>query len=181
MKENFTYINEHGILGSNFYWKKGNEIGLSKEEIENVGLTGERIQIHKDLIEPLLNADKELQTYGYRLYVTEGYRSKELYELVNRKMIEIMGEKEKERILNIKDMPHASGRSVDVALWKDGEVKRLHDKSDGINGYFVGFYKEKNDEYQKLQEMLIEIMQSNGFKLGTKGEYFHFNYQDSKS
>src|SRR3989344_7350710 len=161
-KENFVYLDEHGILGSNFYWQKGNEIGLSKEELEKVGLTGDRIQIHEDMVEPLLFADKKLQEHGYRLYITEGYRSKELYELVNQKMIEIIGEKEKNRILNIKDMPHASGKSVDVALWKDREVMRLHDKTDGINGYFVGFYKGKNDEYQRLQELLIGMMQNTG-------------------
>jgi D-alanyl-D-alanine dipeptidase len=95
---------------------------------------------------------------------------------VNQKMVERIGEEEKNRILNIKDMPHASGCSIDVALWKNGEVLKLHDKADGINGYFLNFYKGKNDYYQELQELLVKIMQDNGFRLGTKGEYFHFNY-----
>lgn len=174
--KDFVYIDEYGILGSNFYWQKGNEIGLQKEELERVGLTDERIKIHKDLVEPLLSADKQLQEHGYRIYITEGYRSKELYELLNQKMIERIGEEGKNKILNTKDMPHSTGHSVDVVLWKDNQILKLHDKADGINGYFINFYKDKKPEYQKLQEMLINIMQNNGFRLGTKGEYFHFNY-----
>jgi D-alanyl-D-alanine dipeptidase len=174
--KNFVFIDEYGILGSNFYWQKGNEIGLLKEELKRVGLTDERIKIHKDLIKPLLTADKELQKHGYQIYVTEGYRSKELYELLSQKMVERIGEKGKNKILNTKDMPHSTGRSIDVALWKDNQVFRLHDKADGINGYFINFYKEKKPKYQKLQDLLTGIMQDSGFRLGTKGEYFHFNY-----
>ncbi len=175
--ENFVYIDEYGLLGSNFYWHKGIEIGLSKEMLKRVGLENERVLVHKDLMTPLQNADKKLQEKGYRIFITEGYRSKELYGLIDEKITEKIGEKEKNRILNMKDMPHSIGKSVDVALWRDGKKLILHDKKDGISGYFIDFYKETNKSYQELQEMLIKIMQDNGFRLGTKREYFHFNYE----
>lgn len=178
-KENLVYINEYKLLGGNFYWYKGIEIGLSKEELNEVGLKDDRVLVHKDIIESLKNADQILKSKGYGLYITEGYRSKELYELINKKIKEKIGEQETSRILNMIDMPHATGKSVDVALWHDGKKMILHDKEDGINGYFIDFYKQgekENKQYQELQELLIHIMQDNGFRLGTKREYFHFNY-----
>lgn len=176
-KDNFVYIDENNLLGSNFYWRKGIEIGISKEDLARVGLQDERALVHKDIIEALKNADKVLQSKGYNLYVTEGYRSEELYKLLNEKMVEKLGEQEKNRILNMQDMPHSSGKSIDIALWRDNKKILLHDKKDGIDGYFVNFYKQTNKTYQELQEMLINIMQDNGFRLGTKREYFHFNYE----
>lgn len=74
------------------------------------------------------------------------------------------------------DMPHSTGKSVDVALWQNNEKILLHDKKDRIKGYFINFYKETNSNYQKLQDFLINTMQDNEFRLGTKKEYFHFNY-----
>lgn len=174
---NLAYIDEYGILGKNSYWQMGNKIGLTREELEKVDLTDERIRIHPDLIEPILAADKELQKHGYRLYLTEGYRSKELYKLVGEKMVKDLGEKGRDKILNLKDTPHATGRSVDAVLWKNGEVLKLRDKEDGFDAYFIDFYKDKNNEFQKLQNLLIKTMQNQGFKLGTKREYFHFNYE----
>ncbi len=178
-KENLVYIDEYNLLGSNFYWNKGIEIGLSKEELNKVGLENDRVLVNKDIIEALKNADQVLKNKGYGLYITEGYRSKELYELINKKIKEKIGEQETKRILNMIDMPHATGKSIDVALWHDGKKMILHDKEDGINGYFVDFYKQgikENKQYQELQKLLINTMQDNGFRLGVKREYFHFNY-----
>jgi D-alanyl-D-alanine dipeptidase len=176
--KNFVYIDEYDLLGGNFYWHKANEVGIPKEKLSAMGLKNERVLVHKDIIPPLKEADKILQKKGYRIFITEGYRSKELYQFINRKIAEKIGEQERDRILNMKDMPHSTGKSVDVALLRNGKKLILHDKKDGIDGYFVDFYKEgknKNEQYQKLQEVLLEIMQNNGFRLGIKREYFHFN------
>lgn len=178
-KQNFVYIDKYNLLGSNFYWHKGIEIGLSREKLASVDLQNGRVLVHRDIIKALKNVDRTLQNKGYRLYITEGYRSKKLYKLINEKIKEKIGEQEKNRILNMIDMPHSTGRSVDVALWRDGKKIILHDKKDGINGYFIDFYKQgskENKKYQKLQEFLINTMQNNGFRLGVKREYFHFNY-----
>ena len=80
-------------------------------------------------------------------------------------------------------MPHAKGTSVDVALWslKDNTEVYLRDGKDGIDALFVDFYKDRTDEvskkYQHLQEWLIDVMQGQGFRLGSKREYFHFDYR----
>ena len=146
IKENFVYIDDYGLLGSNFYWRKGIEIGISKEDLAKVGLYDERVLVHKDIVPSLKSADKELQSKDCRLYVTEGYRSQELYSLVEKKMKEKIGEIDTGRMLNITDMPHATGKSVDVALWKNDKKIILHDKKDGVDGYFVDFYKQSNKQ-----------------------------------
>ena len=168
----FTYIDKHNLLGSNFYWHKGIELGFSKEDLKRVELFNDRVLIHKDLIKPLLKANKTLKEKGYSIYITEGYRSKELYKEVSKKI----GKNNTNKILNMNDMPHVTGKSVDIVLWKDNKKLILHDREDGFDGYFFGFYKDKNEKYHKLQEMLINTMQENGFELGKKKEYFHFNY-----
>lgn len=153
-KENLVYIDEHNLLGSNFYWHKGIEIGLSKEELNKVGLQDDRVLVHRYIIEALKNADQILKSKGYGLYITEGYRSKELYDLINKKIKEKIGEQETSRILNMVDMPHTTGKSIDIALWRNGKKLILHNKEDGINGYFVDFYKQgekENKQYQELQ------------------------------
>lgn len=172
----FVYLDEHGILGSNFYFKKGLDMGMTKQELESIGLRDDRVMVHKDLIEPLKKAQRLFAELGYDLYIKEGYRSKELYELVNQKMIQKLGEEAKNKILNMVDMPHSTGRSVDVALFKNGEHIKLHDIADGVESYFIDFYKGKNDFFQDTQQKIITIMTGCGFELGKKGEYFHYNY-----
>jgi D-alanyl-D-alanine dipeptidase len=178
-----VYLDEYGLLGSNFYWHHRDKIkGATEEELAAVGLKDERVQVHKDLIEPLKNVDREFQKRGFRLYIKEGYRPKELYGLVYSKRVELFGREATDRLLNIRDMPHATGKSVDVTLWNEMEDKEIfmRDKNDGDNALFINFYRDRSDEqsqkYQELQDYVLDIMKKNGFGLGTKNEYFHFNY-----
>ncbi len=178
-----VFIDTYGLLGSNFYWRTYAAKGLSKQDILAAGLTDDRVRVHRELIKPLLAVDTLLHQHGYRVYIKEGYRSKMLYEVVYRRRVEKFGREETARLLNMKDMPHAEGLSIDVALWdveKNQEVY-LRRGEDGVDALFVDFYKEKGDaeskRYQKLQEWVIAIMQNHGFRLGTKREYFHFDYR----
>jgi len=80
-------------------------------------------------------------------------------------------------------MPHASGKSIDVSLWDEREGKQVDMRNweDGTDALFINFYKNKTDEqskkYQELQDFVLEVMMNHGFKLGTKNEYFHFDYK----
>ncbi len=180
---NLVYIDDYGLRGTNFYWYKYEAKGLTKQDILGAGLTSDRVQVHKDIIEPLLQINEMFKTCGYELYIKEGYRSSELYDIVYKRRVERFGKDDTDRQLNMKDKPHALGLSVDVALWdalNNCEVyMRRHE--DGIDALFVDFYKDKPDEesqrYQELQEWVIGIMQDNGFRLGTKREYFHFDFR----
>lgn len=183
MEKDLVYIDEYGLPGSNFYWHKYEAKGLTKEDILSVGLTSDRVQVHKDIIQPLRAADEEFQKRGYKLYAKEGYRSKALYEMIYNRRVAKFGKEETDRILNMEGMPHAEGKSVDIAVWDETENKEVYLRrgEDGADALFVDFYKDKDDEqskkYQELQEWLIEVMQSQGFRLGTKQEYFHFDYR----
>ena len=185
---NFVYIDEYGLLGSNFYWHKYEAKGLTKEDILSVGLTSDRVQVHKDIIDILVEIDQIFQDkFGYRMYIKEGYRSKELYEIVYKRRCEKFGKEETDKLLNMKDMPHSLGLSVDVALWDPKEDKEVYMRrgEDGADALFVDFYKDRTDEegkrYQELQEFVINTMQDKGFRLGKLREYFHFDYRPDKS
>lgn len=178
-----VYIDEHGLIGSNFYWHKYANHGLSKEDILAAGLRDDRVQVSKEIIEQLAAIDKELQQNGQRLYIKEGYRSRAIYEIVYTRRVEKYGKEETDKLLNMNDMPHAQGTSVDVALWDQKLNKEIYLRrgEDGLLALFIGFYRGKEDEeskqYQRLQDELAARMMRHGFRIGTKREYFHFDYR----
>jgi hypothetical protein len=105
-----------------------------------------------------------------------------LYEIVYKRRVETKGQEETDRLMNMNDMPHATGKSVDVALWsiEKNDLIPLRRNEDGTDALFADFYKDRTDEegkhYQELQNFVISTMLNHGFALGTKNEYFHFNY-----
>lgn len=151
------------MRGTNIYWYKYEAKGLIKQDILDAGLTSDRVQVHKDIIEPLLRINEAFKARGYELYIKEGYRSSALYDTVYKRRVEKFGKEDTDRQLNMKDKPHALGLSVDVALWnqtRNSEVYMRHHE-DGTDALFVDFYKDKPDKdsqrYQELQGWVIEI------------------------
>ena len=185
MNENdLVYIDDYGLRGANFYWHKYDVKGMTKEDILSVGLTSDRVQVHRDIIDALVVIDQEIfDLLGYRIYIKEGYRSSALYDLIYEKRVEKFGKEETDKLLNMQDKPHANGTTVDLALWdaeQDTEIYMRYG-DDGLDALFIDFYKDRKDEegkrYQYLQETLIGIMMKYGFCLGAKREYFHFDYR----
>jgi len=180
----FVYIDDYGLLGYNFYWKKRDSIpGATETDLKKLGLKDNRVQVHKDIIDVLVKIDKEMQKHGFRIYIKEGLRTKELYEFVYKKRVELFGKEITDKLLNMKDMPHATGKSVDIELWDQSKKEEvfMRNRNDGTDAYFVNYYRDKggeqNKKLQELQDLLISTMQNNGFRLGTKREYFHFDYK----
>ncbi len=181
--DDFVYIDDYGLKGINFYWQNYEAKGLSKEDVLAAGVTSARVQVHKDIIQPLLEVNNIFQDRGYELFIKEGYRSKALYEIMYQRRCEKFGKEETDRLINMKDMPHANGKTVDIALWDPKTNTEVYQRrgEDGIDGCFINFYKDKSgvDEKrcQELQDFTIKTMQSQGFRLGKKKEYFHFDYK----
>ncbi len=178
-----VYIDDYGLLGSNFYWHKYATHGLTKEDIMQAGLKDDRVRVSKQIIDKLAAIDQKLQEKGWRLYIKEGYRSEEIYKIVYQRRVEKYGKEVTDSILNMNTMPHALGLSVDVAIWDTKENKEIHMRrsEDGVPALFIDFYKNKKDEgsqqCQELQDYLGKLMMLNGFRIGTKREYFHFDYR----
>lgn len=182
--KDLVYIDDYGLLGSNFYWHKYATHGLSKEDILDADLTNDRVQVSAQIIDKLVAIDKELQGQkGWRLYIKEGYRSEALYKIVYERRVAKYGKEVTDSILNMNSMPHALGLSVDVALWDPQENKEIYMRrsADGVGALFIGFYRDKLDEEskwcQELQDFIAELMMRHGFRVGTKQEYFHFDYR----
>src|SRR4030042_337582 len=180
--EDLIYFDEHGLLGGSYYFLNRDKWNITEGELAKIGITNDRVQVHKDIIPFLKAADKKFQERGLRIYIKEGYRSPALYKLVFDKRVDRFGERDTNRLLDIKDKPHATGRAVDVGLWDTAKREEGLTRSnrDELESLLIGFYKDKNasesKRYQELQEYIISTMLSCGFHLGKLGEYFHFNY-----
>jgi D-alanyl-D-alanine dipeptidase len=176
-------ISAHGLLGKSFYWYRYADYGFTLEDLMAAGVKDDLVYVAKEIIPALLRVDMGLQQKGWRLYLKEGYRSPEVYKLVYESRIKKYGQEMTDKLLNIKDMPHAKGTAVDVAIWNPSEDKEIYlrKSGDGPESLIVDFYKDAADpegqKCQELQEYLRSLMVDAGFKLGTRNEYFHFEFK----
>jgi D-alanyl-D-alanine dipeptidase len=183
MEGNLVSIKNYDLLGSNFYWNKYAVHGLTKEDILEAGIVDDQVYVSEEIIPALLAVDKELQKNGWRLYVKEGYRSPAVYEIVYKRRVAKYGKEATDRLINMNDMPHASGKTVDVAIWDAVQNIEVWQRGaeEGIENLFINFYRNsetlEGKRFQELQDYLIGLMQENGFRLGSKGEYFHFDFK----
>jgi D-alanyl-D-alanine dipeptidase len=173
---------DFGIRGMNYYWVRRANFNVSEEELRSVGVTGNIVQVDVKLISKLKAANRLFRKHGYEIIVKDGYRIPELYKLIQKKRYENDGKEITDRTLNAISMPHATGLVVDINLVSldTGKEVKLWDKADWPEGSFIGFYQYKKDaqsrRYQKLQDLLIKTMLKLGFKLGSKKEFWHFEY-----
>jgi len=177
-----VFVEDYDLLGENYYWRTKDRWGITEQELIAAGQPDQRVRVHPEIIPPLQKVERVLEPHGYRLYISEGYRSVQLYQLIYQKRVERYGQEQADRLINMESMPHATGKTVDALLWniQSKQQERLHDPKDGIDSLFINFYQSNTDEqsqnYQRLQELLISTMLNNGFQLGPRQEYFHFNY-----
>jgi D-alanyl-D-alanine dipeptidase len=182
-QENLVFIDQYGLLGSNFYWVHRERLRLDDDDLISAGIANERVRVSLDIIPALQQADKKLQSHNYRLYIKEGYRPPGVYKLAYASRSKQFGREQTDRVMNMDEMPHANGDTVDVELWdpKINSEVPSRNKNDSVEALFVGFYKNKTDptsqQYQTTQELIITTMLSVGFQLGKKNEYFHYFYR----
>ena len=117
---------------------------------------------------------------GLTIHVKDAYRSRALYELVRQKRYVQFGKEATDRTLSFDRMPHQTGRTVDIALVDllTKEEVPMRNRDDGIDAYFLDYYRNNIDSesksYQHYQDLLQEVMEDQGFQLGIKKEYWHF-------
>lgn len=186
MASGLVPISDYALRGENYYWRKAKEFGISDKDLSAAGISDNRVWVHADIIGSLIRVNTEIAHHGdwsLRLHILDGYRSLAAYQLAERAMNEKFGKMGTRRVLNMHDMPHASGKSVDVALWctKTGALVPTRSFYHGLDAYFADFYKYSNKleekEFHRRQVFLIGKMMGQGFRLGSKREYFHFNHE----
>lgn len=178
-------LRERGIRTRNYYWDRRESFDLSEETLAEVGVTGEDILVRPAVVDALHQVNQELRNSGFELLIKEGYRAPELYRLIGAKWRERWGTIHTERLLNLEKMPHATGLVVDasvVDVVTGEEVWMRNADHDLEGGQFVGFYRDHSDpnaeRYEALQSLLIDAMTRAGFRLGEKGEFWHFELGD---
>ena len=155
---------------------------MKGEELATARVTDEHAYVDESLIQPLKNAQSKFAEKGYELIVKDAYRSPELYFLIQKKRYELRGKYETDKLLNMETMPHLTGKAIDVNLidLKTGLGVKMRNPQEDPVAFFIDFYKDKNDkisqEYQRLQQLLVSVMLSVGFQLGSKSEFWYFEY-----
>lgn len=173
-------LKDHGLDGQNYHVINRARFNISKHELKDIGIHDADCYVSEDLIKPLQEANTTLLKQGYKLYITDGYRSKELYKLAHSKRKKTEGKMETQKIMNMSKMPHSSGLTVDVTLRSvaNGRLLLMRRSKDGVEAKFIDFYKNKKDlqskELQNRQLILRRAMENAGFKLGKKQEFWHF-------
>jgi D-alanyl-D-alanine dipeptidase len=183
MDPKLVKLADYGIEGVSYYWTRRERLGISEEELHNAGVHDEFAYVRPEIVKPLLRADKALRMFGYRMVVKDALRPAAAYQLAQRKLYEKQGKELTDALLNMEKMPHATGLVVDLGLvelttGKEVWLRKGEDDKDGA--WRIGYYLGKDDpeslEYQRLQTILIGTMVSAGFVLGSKGEFWHFEY-----
>ena len=98
-----------------------------------------------DIIDILKQIDQKFITdHGYRLFIKEGYRSKDLYEIVYKRRCAKFGKEETDKQLNMVDMPHSLGLSIDATMWDPDNNKEIYFRhaEHGADALFVDYYKD---------------------------------------
>ncbi|NTW62259.1 M15 family metallopeptidase [Candidatus Saccharibacteria bacterium] len=179
-------LSDYGIQSMNYYWERMDNFNISKDELINIGITGDCAQVDVRLVPRLKQANKILKKHGYEIIVKDGYRSKELYDLVRRKRYENDGKEVTDNTLSTGANPHSTGLAIDVNLVRldDGVEVEIRDKDDWPNSIFKDYYRNKADpksiEYQRLQDLLADTMTSVGFLMGKRNEFHHFELDTRK-
>ncbi|PCI25095.1 hypothetical protein COB57_02655 [Candidatus Peregrinibacteria bacterium] len=180
------YLSQIGIKTYNYYWNRTEQTGVSYEELATVGVIKDDILVKEICAKAIMTANEKLKNLGYCLIIKEGYRSPEMYQLIYDKRVVKFGKTQTDQLLNMKNMPHSTGLVIDAVLWdlKNNCTVEMYKHEHGADAFFYSFYKDnpKKDtgDYLKKQTLLIDTMLNSGFTLGSKGEFFHFELNDSE-
>ncbi len=181
--KNLVNIADFGIKGANYYWTRRERFGISDGELKSAGVFDGNAYVNRELVEPLRRANEELKKQGIELIVKDAHRTPGLYKLAQAKLYKAQGKEKTDQLLNMIRMPHSTGLAVDIGLMdiKTGQELKMRDSKDDPEAYFIDYYRNKKDlqsrEFQRLQNILISTMKSAGFCIGSKGEFWHFEWK----
>ena len=138
---------DYGVRGVNHYWDRRDFYGISEQELSEVGVHNYKAYVDKSLIPHLNKANEIIKQKGYELIVKDAYRSPELYRLIRDKRYIMFSKEQTDKILNLIDMPHSNGRTVDVSLvdTKTGDEIPMRNKKDDPHNFFINYYRDRKD------------------------------------
>ena len=184
----FVSLQENGFACKNYYTGEGGiRIGITTEFIKSIGFVDDTIWIHPRILPKLTAVKDKLYSEGFGLIIKDGFRPVELITEVCR-LREEAGLPVK-KLMSQKKMPHATGMAVDAMLAdisKDSndyeivgkELITRNQRRDGLSSCFVDFYNGMSNpecvNYQNLQNILVRTFLREGFVLGNRREYWHF-------
>lgn len=180
---NLVNISDFGIRGSNYYWTRRERFNINKAELAKAGVEDGNAYVDESLILPLKKANEILKKLGMESVIKDAFRTKKLYRLAQEKLYQTNGKEKTDQLLNMIRMAHSTGLAIDVGLidLETGQELKMRDSKDDPEAYFIDYYRDKKDpesqEFQRLQDLLIEIMKSVGFSIREDGEFWHFEWK----
>jgi len=177
--EHFVSLQENYFACKDYYrGEGGKKIGLTGDDLRSTGMISGDMFVHPDVIEPLTKARNVLLQQGMYMVVSDAFRPQALYELVLTKR-QALGMSVK--LFNPEQAPHATGFAVDINLVDNRNIPVItrNQKRDGEACCKYGYYSGYNQctmesVYHRIQILLVDIFKSQGFRLGSKDEYWHF-------
>ena len=168
-------------------------IGMTWADIKKAGVTHQRILVHREIIEPLIEAQRFALTSGCTLTIIDGWHPDAAYEsLFGKANFSHMSEHA--RYL-IESRVHATGMAVNVLLYDKVHHRPipLSIPEDGDAALFEGFYRlstegndsvriidrpqRRNEEKFRRQRILIQAMMRGGFTIAPQKRVCHFEYK----
>lgn len=128
--------------------------------------------VHKDLVEPLNNIQKELNLLGYQLCIIDAYRplsvQQYIFNLVN----------DKRYVSDPTQSRHPRGTAVDVTICelKDAGERLKMPTEFSAFGEKCWAHAECDDESRKNRDLLQNVMVKYGFEI-YEYEWWHFDFK----
>jgi D-alanyl-D-alanine dipeptidase len=192
--EHFVSLQKLGFLCENYYFGAGGaKIGITPKHLAGFGINDDTLWIHPEMVAKLKRIRICMKyEFGLDFVISDAWRPKGLYDLIaklrHEKDIAEGNSDSVKKFFNLKDKPHSTGMAVDINLadLKTGKTLWTRNQSrDGDDCCKVGYYDNKHDpesiEYCRLQNIMLSLFTSNGFVLGTKKEYWHFELPENRS
>lgn len=168
-------ISAYWIKWENYYFKNAENIWLSKKDLEELNITSD-VYVSRKIINSLVEINNELIKKWFELLIKEGYRSSKTYKKAYELRVKKWGKENTDKLLNMKDMPHSTGASIDVALYNINiwKTEMLHKKEDWIQAFNKNYYFWIDIRICELRGLLEKVMYKYWFE-NLEKEYFHFN------
>ncbi|MCF8381195.1 MAG: M15 family metallopeptidase [Bacteroidales bacterium] len=137
--------------------------------------TEARAFLQRPAAEALVKVNKELKNYGYGLLIFDAYRPWSVTKL----FWDITPRENKKFVANPKKgSRHNRACAVDVSLYElnTGKVAQMTGQYDEMSERSYSNYTGGTEEQCKNRDLLISIMEENGFTV-YEYEWWHFDYQ----
>ena len=178
--EHFLSLQAAGFVCRPYYFGEGGtRIKLTPELLAEAGHPDSTLWVHPEVIVRLENCRMVLAERDFGIQISDAFRSLALYELIRKHHAE--HQPSAVELISKTRCPHSTGMAIDVDLVDPQTGKNIWLRNHGrdgnpstVYGFYGGHADREGLEYHYLQRLLVQTFLDEGFGLGEKKEYWHF-------